>query len=104
MRQILPNATIEIGSPGSRLVAFTFPSVEATRVAVPLVRERNPGVPIYGRAKYPGEVARLREADVFVIHDERESAVAMVRAALSSYGRPDIDPDAIVRDALEQES
>lgn len=99
-----PEALDLAGISRARLVAFTFPSVEATRVAVPLVRERNPGVPIYGRAKYPGEVARLREADVFVIHDERESAVAMVRAALSSYGRPDIDPDAIVHDALEQES
>jgi len=35
-----------------------------------------------------------------VIHDERESAVAMVRAALTSYDRMDIDPEEVVREAM----
>lgn len=86
----------------ARLVAFTFPAVNATCAAVPLVRERNGGICIFGRAKYPGEVARLRELGVQVIHDERESAVAMVRAAVSSYERADIDPEEVVGDMMEQ--
>ena len=60
------------------------------------VRERNSGIFMFGRAKYPVEVARLRELGVQVIHDERESAVAMVRAAISSYERADINPEEIV--------
>jgi monovalent cation:H+ antiporter-2, CPA2 family len=85
----------------ARLVAFTFPAVSATCISVPLVRERNAGIFIFGRAKYPGEVTRLRELGVQVIHDERESAVAMVRAAVSSYERADIDPEEVVGDIME---
>ncbi len=71
---------------------------------MPLVRERNPGICIFGRAKYPGEVNRLRELGVQVIHDERESAVAMVRAAISTYERADIDPEQVVREALNDDA
>ena len=95
-----PEALDLAGIARARLVAFTFPSIEATCAAVPLVRERNPEIFIFGRAKYPNEVARLREMDVQVIHDERESAVAMVRAALTSYDRMDIDPEEVVREAM----
>lgn len=86
----------------ARLVAFTFPAVNATCIAVPLVRERNSGICIFGRAKFPAEVIRLREMGVQVIHDERESAVAMVRAAISSYQRADIDPEEVVSDTMEE--
>jgi CPA2 family monovalent cation:H+ antiporter-2 len=96
-----PEALDLAGIARARLVAFTFPAVEITKAAVPLVRERNREVLIFGRAKYPGEVAALRELDVRVIHDERESAVAMVRAAISSYERADIDPEKVVRDTME---
>lgn len=85
----------------ARLVAFTFPAVDSTCIAVPLVRERNSGIFIFGRAKFPVEVTRLRELGVQVIHDERESAVAMVRAAVSSYERADIDPEEVVGDMME---
>jgi CPA2 family monovalent cation:H+ antiporter-2 len=85
----------------ARLVAFTFPSVRTTTIAVPLVRERNSGIFIFGRAKFAPEVKILRELGVQVIHDERESAVAMVRAALSSYQRDDVDPEEVVGDAME---
>lgn len=95
-----PEALDLAGISRARLVAFTFPSIEATCAAVPLVRERNREIFIFGRAKYPNEVARLREMDVQVIHDERESAVAMVRAALTSYDRMDIDPEEVVREAM----
>ncbi|RYD49017.1 MAG: hypothetical protein EOP83_25710, partial [Verrucomicrobiaceae bacterium] len=87
-----PEALDLAGIKRARLVAFTFPSVRTTTIAVPLVRERNSGIFIFGRAKFAAEVAILRELGVQVIHDERESAVAMVRAAISSYERPDIDP------------
>jgi monovalent cation:H+ antiporter-2, CPA2 family len=86
----------------ARLVAFTFPAVDSTCIAVPLVRERNRGIFIFGRAKYPAEVPRLRELGVQVIHDERESAVAMVRAAVSSYERADIDPEEVVGDMMDE--
>ncbi|MEO0017099.1 MAG: hypothetical protein RLZZ522_382 [Verrucomicrobiota bacterium] len=64
--------------------------------------ERNGGICIFGRAKYPAEVARLRALGVQVIHDERERAVAMVRATITSYDRPDIDPEKIVGEIMEQ--
>lgn len=95
-----PEALDLAGIVRARLVAFTFPAVVATCAAVPLVRERNAEICIFGRAKYPNEVDRLRELGVQVIHDEHESAVAMVRAAISTYDRPDIDPEEVVRDAL----
>ena len=86
----------------ARLVAFTFPSVAATCIAVPLVRERNSGIFIFGRAKFHPEVVQLRELGVQVIHDERESAVAMVRAAISSYQRTaDINAEEVVGDTME---
>jgi CPA2 family monovalent cation:H+ antiporter-2 len=97
-----PEALDLAGIMRARLVAFTFPAVNATCAAVPLVRERNPGIYIFGRAKFTDEVNRLLELGVQVIHDERESAVAMVRAAISSYERPDIDPEQVVRETLEQ--
>ena len=96
-----PEALDLAGVMHARLVAFTFPAVNATCAAVPLVRERNPGIYIFGRAKYPSEVARLLKLGVQVIHDERESAVAMVRAAVSSYERPDIEPEQVVREVLD---
>ena len=86
----------------ARLVAFTFPSVRTTSLAVPLVRERNSGIFIFGRAKFSAEVKMLRELGVQVIHDERESAVAMVQAAISSYQRADIDPEEIVGETMEE--
>ena len=87
----------------ARLVAFTFPSVAATCIAVPLVRERNSGIFIFGRAKFHPEVVQLRELGVQVIHDERESAVAMVRAAISSYQRTaDINAEEVVGDIMEE--
>lgn len=96
-----PEALDLAGIARARLVAFTFPAVHATCAAVPQVRERNPGIYIFGRAKYPNEVSRLRELDVQVIHDERESAVAMVRAAISSYDRADIDPEEVVSKTMD---
>ena len=97
-----PEALDLAGIMRARLVAFTFPAVDATCAAVPLVRERNPAIYIFGRAKFANEVSRLLHLGVQVIHDERESATAMVRAAITAYERPDIDPDEVVRQAMDQ--
>lgn len=97
-----PEALDLAGIERARMVAFTFPAVDATCESVPLVRERNPGIRIFGRAKFSNEVERLQKLDVQVIHDERESAVAMVRAAVSTYERPDIDPEEVVGMAMEE--
>lgn len=96
-----PEALDLAGIQRARLVAFTFPSVDATCIAVPLVRERNAGIFIFGRAKFSPDVTRLLTLGVQVIHDERETAVAMVRAAISSYERADIDPEAVVLEVMD---
>ncbi|MES2995641.1 MAG: cation:proton antiporter [Verrucomicrobiota bacterium] len=97
-----PEALDLAGIGRARLVAFTFPAVAMTRVAVPLVRERNSGIVIFGRAKFPNEMRELRAMDVEVIHDERESAVAMVKAAMASYSRADINPEDVVNDVMDE--
>lgn len=96
-----PEALDLAGISRARIMAFTFPAVDATCAAVPLVRDRNPEICIFGRAKFPAEAERLRSLGVKAIHDERESAVAMVRAILSTYERPDIEPIDVVRDAID---
>ena len=97
-----PEALDLAGIKRARLVAFTFPSVRTTSIAVPLVRERNSEIFIFARAKFAAEVQTLRELGVQVVHDERESAVAMVRAAVSSYERTDINPEEVVGDTMAQ--
>ncbi len=98
-----PEALDLAGIGRARLVAFTFPAVDMTCQAVPLVRERNPGIILFGRAKYPAEVQRLQELDVNVVQDERESAVAMVRSAMRTYQRADIDPEEVVKSIMSAE-
>ncbi len=98
-----PEALDLAGISRARLMAFTFPAVDATCAAVPLVRERNHSICIFGRAKFIGEVKRLQKLGVQVIHDEHESAVAMVRSAISSYDRYDFGPDELVRATLSED-
>lgn len=98
-----PEALDLAGIGRARLVAFTFPVVDITCRAVPLVRERNPGIVLFGRAKYPAEVKRLQDLDVNVVQDERESAVAMVRSAMRSYERADIDPEEVVKSIMSSD-
>lgn len=85
----------------ARMVAFTFPAVELTLAALPLVRERNHEVCVFARAKYPNEVERLEALGVNVIHDEAESAGAMIRAAMGAYQRAELQ-DEEVRDIVEE--
>lgn len=84
----------------ARLVAFTFPNVEMTEKAVRLLRQRHAEVCIFGRAKFAPQAERLQALGVRVIHDERESALAMVSLALSAYDRPDVNPAEVVRAAI----
>lgn len=97
-----PEALDLAGVSRARLMAFTFPAIDATCAAVPLARERNPGIVIFARAKFGDEAERLRGLGVQAIHDERESAVALVRSALTSYDRGDIDPIQVVREAIDE--
>ncbi|MCW1912424.1 cation:proton antiporter [Luteolibacter sp. GHJ8] len=84
----------------ARMVAFTFPAVELTKAAVPIVREHNPGIVIFARAKFAAEIEELRALEIEVIHDERESAVAMIDAAKGVYQRIDLS-DEDVREIVD---
>jgi CPA2 family monovalent cation:H+ antiporter-2 len=84
----------------ARLIAFTFPHVEATCTSLQLVRTRNPGLCVFARAKFPAEAQRLEELGAHVIHDERESAVAMIAGVMTSYERAEIDAREVVREVL----
>jgi CPA2 family monovalent cation:H+ antiporter-2 len=76
----------------ARLVAFTFPLTEVTVAAQQLVRERNPQITILARTKFRAEAKRLQSLGVdLVVHDEQESARAMVREALGEWGERDKD-------------
>lgn len=85
-----PEALDLAGIDRARLVAFTFPAVALTAAAIPLVRERNPEICLYARAKYPSEVTMLLQLGVNVIHDEKESAAAMIDQAMGSYQRAEL--------------
>lgn len=71
----------------ARLVAFTFPLTDVTIAAQHLVREHNQEVTIMARTKFRAEAKRLKALGVdIVVHDEKESANAMVREALGEWG------------------
>lgn len=84
----------------ARLVAFTFPNIDRTIQGVRLVRQHNPGVCVFARAKFAPEADRLRELGVQVVHDERESATAMIERALGAYERREIVAEDVVREVL----
>ncbi|MEP4077452.1 cation:proton antiporter [Haloferula sp.] len=90
-----PEALDLAGIDRARMVAFTFPAVELTVASLPLVRERNSGICVFARAKFATEVERLKKLDVNVIHDERESGGAMIRAAMGVYQRADLEDEDI---------
>jgi CPA2 family monovalent cation:H+ antiporter-2 len=91
-----PEALDLAGIERARFVAFTFPAVAITLAALPLVREKNPGILIFARAKFQTEVEQLRAHDVQVIHDERESAIAMIENAMGAYQRADLSHDDVL--------
>jgi CPA2 family monovalent cation:H+ antiporter-2 len=90
-----PEALDLAGIEKARFVAFTFPAVSVTMAALPLVREKNPGILIFARAKFRNEVEQLAAHEVKVIHDERETAIAMIENAIGAYQRADLSLDDI---------
>lgn len=91
-----PEALDLAGIERARFVAFTFPAVAVTLAALPAVRERNPGILVFARAKFQAEVEQLRAHDVEVIQDERESAIAMIENAMGAYQRADLSRDEVL--------
>lgn len=69
----------------ARLVALTFPQGACSQIVVPQILDLNPSCCILARAKFANEAQALRELGALVIHDEQESAAAMVRAAETTY-------------------
>jgi CPA2 family monovalent cation:H+ antiporter-2 len=91
-----PEALDLAGIERARFVAFTFPAVAVTLAALPVLREKNPGILVFARAKFQGEVEQLRAHDVQVIQDERESAIAMIESAMGAYQRADLSHDDVL--------
>lgn len=69
----------------ARMIAFTFPNVSATKIAIPIVLQENPEIIILARAKFASEALELTLMGARVIHDENESSLAMVNQGLCSY-------------------
>jgi CPA2 family monovalent cation:H+ antiporter-2 len=72
----------------ARLIAFTFPQVHVTKLAIPLVLQENPTILVLARAKFSTEALELSLMGARVIHDENESAQAMVDLGMSAYEKP----------------
>jgi CPA2 family monovalent cation:H+ antiporter-2 len=69
----------------ARMIAFTFPSFQSTRIAIPLVLQENPEIVMLARAKFSTEALELTLMGARVIHDEQESSHAMVAQAKCAY-------------------
>ena len=91
-----PEALDLAGVERARFVAFTFPAVSVTLAALPVIRDKNPGILVFARAKFQAEVEQLRAHDVEVIQDERESAIAMIENAMGAYQRADLSHDEVL--------
>jgi CPA2 family monovalent cation:H+ antiporter-2 len=72
----------------ARLIAFTFPQVAVTKIAIPLVQQENPSILVLARAKFSSEALELSLMGARVIHDENESAQAMVDLGMCAYEKP----------------
>lgn len=75
----------------ARMIAFTFPIVAATKIAIPIVLQENSEIIILARAKFSTEALELTLMGARVIHDENESATAMVGMGLCAYEKPLLD-------------
>jgi CPA2 family monovalent cation:H+ antiporter-2 len=71
----------------ARLVAFTFPDATITAEAMELIREVRPDSPILARARFAGDVERLKRLGAaVVVNDEIEASRAVVDKALKLQG------------------
>ena len=93
--------TLELaGVERARVIAITFPHVDLARATITVARERNPDIAVLCRARFPSEVATLREvARGGVVHDEREAGLQMLRLCLSAYDRDPEEVDLIAAQA-----
>ena len=70
----------------ARAIAYTFPHKEVILGALPIIREINPSILVFGRTKFESEANELMLAGVnHVLHDEEESGRAMTRAVMDCY-------------------
>ncbi|MBT8036811.1 MAG: cation:proton antiporter [Verrucomicrobiae bacterium] len=70
----------------ARAIAYTFPHKEVALGALPIIREINPSILVFGRTKFESEAAELLRAGVnHVLHDEEESGRAMTHAVMDCY-------------------
>ena len=81
--------TLELaGVERARVIVITFPHAELARTAITIAKERNPKIAALCRARFPSEVAALREVDPEgIVHDEREAGLEMLRLCLTAYDR-----------------
>ena len=70
----------------ARLVAFTYPDAATTCAAIAHVREFAPAVMVLARVKYESDTEALQLAGAdHIVHDEGESAAAMVRVTEGAF-------------------
>jgi CPA2 family monovalent cation:H+ antiporter-2 len=70
----------------ARLVAFTYPDAQMTCAAIAHVREFAPAVTVLARVKFESDTEALQQARAdHIVHDEGESADAMVRVASGAF-------------------
>ena len=72
------------------LLAVTFPHFEAARSIIAHARSLRSDLPVFCRVKFDQEVEGMRAAGVeWIIQDEVESAVGLVRRALAHFDAPE---------------
>ncbi|RYD32354.1 MAG: hypothetical protein EOP86_15870, partial [Verrucomicrobiaceae bacterium] len=100
--------TLELaGVERASIIVITFPHVELARTAITIAKERNPGIATLCRARFPSEVAQLREVSPRgIVHDEREAGLEMLRQCLSVYDRDPVEIELAVSglEASEEDS
>ncbi len=70
----------------ARAIVYTFPQKEVVLGALPVIRELNPTILVFGRTKFETEAAELIRAGVnHVHHDEAESGRAITRSVMDCY-------------------
>ena len=76
----------------ARLVAFTFPDASVVARALSIVRGMQPEIPLFARARFASDIARLHLLGVNdVVHDELESARAFEKMVLRLCNLPKAD-------------
>lgn len=79
--------TMELASISkAKLIAFTFPDIVPALSSFPYISFINPGITFMARAKFPNEVAKLKQEGIpHIIHDEIETGFAAIRMAHRAF-------------------